>query len=123
MPKYPGILAHRDTIRRFSDIFVIINVCGMYSANLCKSDSEASFSGAIASLVFLAWTLKDEQRSAIMAIFEEQSRSVCLRAMVKARFCCFLWTITSDRGKAVLFSRFSTHGRPGPMIERARQLD
>ena len=42
----------------------------------------------------------EEQRSAIMAIFEGQSRSVCLRAMVKARLCCFLRTITSDRGES-----------------------
>ena len=34
MPKYPGILGHRDTIRTFSDIFVIINGRGTYSPNL-----------------------------------------------------------------------------------------
>ena len=34
VPKYPGILGHRDTIRTFSDIFVIINGCGMYSASV-----------------------------------------------------------------------------------------
>ena len=33
-PKYPGILGHRDTIRTFSDIFVIINGRGMYSASV-----------------------------------------------------------------------------------------
>ena len=35
-------------------------------------------------LACLSWTLKDEQQSAIMAIFEGQSRSVCLRAMGKS---------------------------------------
>ena len=50
MPKYPGILGHRDTIRTFSDIFVIINGRGMYSASV-KSDSEASFSSATGSLL------------------------------------------------------------------------
>ena len=34
MPKYPGILGHRDTIRTFQDIFVIINGRGMYSASV-----------------------------------------------------------------------------------------
>ena len=34
MPKYPGILGPRDTIRTFSDIFVIINGHGMYSASV-----------------------------------------------------------------------------------------
>ena len=34
VPKYPGILGHRDTIRTFSDIFVIINGRGMYSTSV-----------------------------------------------------------------------------------------
>ena len=66
--KYPGILGHRDTIRTFSDIFVIINGRGMYSASV-RVTVKLPFL-VLPVLSCLSWTLKDEQQSAIMAIFE-----------------------------------------------------
>ena len=72
MPKYTGILGHRDTIRTFSDIFVIINGRGMYSASVRVTVKLAFLVLPVLSifLACLSWTLKDEQQSAIMAIFE-----------------------------------------------------
>ena len=122
VPKYPGILGHRDTIRTFSDIFVIINGHDMYSASVRVTVKLAFLVPLFLSCLSRMSFLDFEGGTAVCYHdnLRRQSRSVCLRAMVKARLCCFLWTLTLDRGEAVLFSCFSTHGRPGPTIGRAR---
>ena len=52
-------------------------------------------------LAGLSLTLKEEQRSAITEIFKGQSRSVCLRAMVKARLCYY--NLVSEESSTLLF--------------------
>ena len=98
VPKYHGILGHRDTIRTFSDIFVIINGRGIYSVSVRVTVKLAFLVLPVLSCLSRVFFL--EQLSAIMAIFERQSRSVCLWPMVKARLCCFLWTINLGSGES-----------------------
>ena len=76
----------------------------VYTVSEC---GEASFSSGIASLLSFSHNFKDEQRSAILAIFKGQF--VCLLPMEKARLCCFLWTITFVRQFKInhLFNGFS----------------
>ena len=66
VPKCPGILGHRDTIRTF--LSFLMGVASALHVHVQCNDSEASFSSVIASLLSF---LRVFQGSAIMAISKD----------------------------------------------------